>query len=153
MVKLNQVYGIETPLQNAYPLPIQANRRPTVNDKNAAKGQMWIDTSTGAVYILSGVIAGDAIWTQIGVGSNDTGTATLVEGVVSVSDTTINAFDLLFVTRIVVGGGGTTALGNLVAVTQPDTGFAVDSFQDAAPQSIETGDNSSFDFHIIRKVN
>lgn len=114
---------------------------------------MWIDTSTGAVYILSGVTDGDAIWSQVAVGSNDTGTGTLDDGIVTIIDTTINTFDLVFVTRIVVGGGATTALGNLVAVSSPGSGFSVESFQDDSPASIETGDNSSFDFHIIRKVN
>ncbi len=65
MVKLNQTYGLETPVQNSYPLPINSNRAPTASDLGRLPGQIWIDTAGIEIYMLLRVAAGAAEWAQI----------------------------------------------------------------------------------------
>ncbi len=65
MVKLSQTYGLETPIQNSYPLPIIADRPPTTSDLGRLPGQLWIDTPNSALYMLVKVAAGAADWDQI----------------------------------------------------------------------------------------
>jgi hypothetical protein len=71
MVNLNECYGLETPLQPKTPLPIEAKRAPISTDKNFILGQMWIDTTTGILYVLTSVSAGQALWSITAAGAGD----------------------------------------------------------------------------------
>ncbi len=65
MVKLNQTYGLETPIQNSYPLPIISERAPTTSDLGRLPGQIWIHKPAGDIYMLVQVGSGLADWKQI----------------------------------------------------------------------------------------
>lgn len=65
MVKLNQTYGLETPIQNSYPLPIVADRAPLTTDLGRLPGQIWLDAPNGVIYMLAKVAAGSADWPRI----------------------------------------------------------------------------------------
>lgn len=68
MVKLQQSYGLEKPIADDYPLPIIANRSPTVNDRNFILGQIWVNTVLKQNYIFSGFSNGEAVWGIAGPG-------------------------------------------------------------------------------------
>ncbi len=65
MVKLKQTYGLESPIQNSYPLPISAARAPETTDLGRLPGTIWLDTAGGEAYMLIQVAGGDAEWAQI----------------------------------------------------------------------------------------
>jgi len=65
MVKLSQTYGLSTPIQNSYPLPIVSPRSPTTSDLGKLPGQIWINTTISDIYMLVQVAAGAAEWKVI----------------------------------------------------------------------------------------
>jgi len=148
VVKLNQVYGLESPIQNNHPLPVNANRLPTVDDKNYFIGQLWIVKNTGSIFTFTGTISGEARWLHTGLGSNDLGTASLTDGESTINDSILTVDDDIFITRISVGAS--TLLGHLEAVSTIGS-FTIRSL-DPTDQSIETGDQSLVNFQIIREI-
>jgi len=69
MVKLNQTYGLGSPVQNSYPLPVISNRDPTTRDTNFARGQLWVNKSSNTIYSLSDVVSAAANWVSLGSGT------------------------------------------------------------------------------------
>jgi len=146
MVKLNQVYGLESPVQNTYPLPIIANRVPDSDDKNFIRGQIWIFKPIGRIYILSDVANSQANWTQIGAGTGDVEQNNLTNGQTTIVNPAITDADLVFVSR--VSNGDSTALGELEA--SPLNGSIVfNSRQAGDPVNTEAGDQSIFNYFVI----
>lgn len=74
-----QLYGLNG-LSNVMPLPIQANRAPTVLDGDAILGQEWQDGSTGDMYIFGGNIAGVNYWKAVGANAGGIFTTITVSG-------------------------------------------------------------------------
>ena len=66
-----QLYSLNG-VTSGMPLPIEAEAAPTVNNKNAVLGQLWINVTNGATYIFGGTVGGQAIW----VGAGGAGTFT-----------------------------------------------------------------------------
>lgn len=99
--KKNLAYGLGNPLQGLSPEPIVSDRSPSVNDV-ASVGQIWINKSTNAFWILTSVVAGSASWAaQDSSGSQ------------SVADLTVTGGSG---TVLTVSAGGDTALGGDLAV-------------------------------------
>ncbi len=75
MVRLNQSYGLETPISNDYPLPVISRRAPTVNDRNYIAGQLWLDQENSQFYLLGSVNAASANWLPTGRDALQSGSA------------------------------------------------------------------------------
>ena len=74
MVKLTEGYGLESPIERRYPLPIVAQRAPGANDKNFIPGQLWVDIPGNTMYSFIKAPAGVAIWSLLGPGASDVDT-------------------------------------------------------------------------------
>ena len=57
-------YGKNQPLIDVYNAPIVSLRSPGVNDK-ADLGQLWVNRTTNAVWMLTSFVGGNAIWTEL----------------------------------------------------------------------------------------
>lgn len=151
MVKLNQVYGLESPIQSTYPLPIIANRNPDNGDKNFIRGQMWVNQITGEIFILSDVVAGAANWSQISSGSLpvvlSSGNVTLTAGEATVADATLTATDLVFLSRTAVNAS--SALGSLAATVTAGVSFDIDAEDPANPGTAIAGDVSTVNYMVV----
>jgi len=87
-------YGIRNPLQKLYPLPIIAQRAPTVNDR-AEIGTIWLDQNGNDIYIIMEVVAGASNWVPIGAGAgvfdSVTSTTFVTAGTTVAAGTTVTA--------------------------------------------------------------
>ena len=63
-VNYKTAYGKNQPLIDVFNAPIVALRSPGVNDK-ADKGQLWVNQTTNAVWMLTSFVGGNAIWTEL----------------------------------------------------------------------------------------
>ena len=63
-VNYKTAYGKNQPLIDVFNAPIVALRSPGVNDK-AEKGQLWVNQTTNAVWMLTSFVGGNAIWTEL----------------------------------------------------------------------------------------
>lgn len=119
-----QLYGM-TGVSNVMPLPIQAQRAPTVLDGDAVIGQEWQDGSTGDMYIYGGPVAGQNIWKAVGANAGGIFTAidvttgpNIINGATGIndghnSDTSINTGTSTGNVHIADGTGtGTVTIGN-----------------------------------------
>lgn len=61
----NQMYGTPSPLTDVFPSPVVAKRDPTDFDIGFEIGQMWVNVTTGASFILSQIMNGEANWLGI----------------------------------------------------------------------------------------
>ena len=113
MVKLRQSYGLETPLSDNYPMPVISSRAPTTSDKNFTRGQLWVRTTTGAIYGLANVASGSATWSLLGPGASDVDTLT-GDGGGAISPAGGN-ITLAGGTNITTAGAGSTITFNLDA--------------------------------------
>ena len=57
-------YGKSQALIDVFNEPLVANRAPTGNDKGSI-GQMWTDTLTNQVWMLTSFLGGLAVWTEL----------------------------------------------------------------------------------------
>ena len=113
MVKLKQSYGLESPVQNNYPLPIIASRAPTTSDKNFTRGQLWVNKTANTIYGLTNVTSGAAAWSLLGPGASDVDTLTGDSGgAISPSAGNIT---LAGGTNVTTSGSGSTITFNLDA--------------------------------------
>ena len=79
------------------------------------------------------------------------GVSQLTSGTVEIPNTNIAAGDLIFIQRLAENGSGaSTTLGELTYVITAGNNFTVNSLILDTPASVETGDNSSFVYFIIR---
>ena len=79
------------------------------------------------------------------------GVSQLTSGTVEILNTNIAAGDLIFIQRLAENGSGaSTTLGELTYVITAGNNFTVNSLILDTPASVETGDNSSFVYFIIR---
>lgn len=61
----NIAYGLSQALLSEAPLPIQARRAPTGGDLGYLPGTIWINLSTNIGYILAGITANVAVWSEV----------------------------------------------------------------------------------------
>lgn len=62
-IRNNRVYGMDEALSVMAPRPIVSRRNPTTNDK-APIGQMWVNRTTGIVWVLAQIVANSYNWYQ-----------------------------------------------------------------------------------------
>lgn len=126
-VNNSKAMGYANAVQGLAPIPLSANRIPTVNDR-ANDGQLWIIDATGAVYICAGTVNGVTTWNLI---SNTGGT-----GVFNSITTTVGPNALAGVTTlanglVVTAGGATVTAGNLAVTAGTITGTTIRATGDA----------------------
>jgi hypothetical protein len=128
----NLAYGISQPLQNIFASPIAATRNPVATDVSYDIGQVWINTSTQAPYILCGYINGVPQWILLEAGGGAgvfasltvtpgptslTGAFTVISGINAVNiaaDASANAINIGtgagVVKTIAIGGTGANVI-------------------------------------------
>jgi len=144
MARIRNGYGIGSPLQDIFPVPVIASRAPTSSDKNYEDGQVWIYQATNQVWIKIKTSSGSATWSLAGPGASDVDTLT-GDGGGAISPAAGN-ITLAGGTNITTAGAGSTITFNLDAaitlatsVTSPiyTTGAAADmNINSAAGQDI-----------------
>lgn len=113
MAKRRRVYGITTPFEDVFPIPISSTTSPTSADKGYEVGQVWIDTSADTAYFLTSVVAGSATWALASPGASDVDTLTGDSGgAISPAGGNIT---LAGGTNITSAGAGSTVTFNLDA--------------------------------------
>ncbi len=135
MVKLNQTYGLGSPIQNSYPLPIISSRAPTTSDTNFTRGQMWVRTTTGAIYALANVASGSATWSLLGPGASDVDTLT-GDGGGAISPAAGN-ITLAGGTNVTTSGAGSTITFNLDAAITVATSVTTPLYTAAAAVDVD----------------
>lgn len=108
-LRRNVAYGLTDPLLNVFPSPIVSLRSPTGNDM-AQIGQMWINSATNQVYILSSVTADVANWAVCAVGGGGLTTANTDAGAAT---TLADAMTFAGGSNINTAGAGHTVTINL----------------------------------------
>lgn len=64
-------YGFSQPYESYQPKAVRFARAPTSTDKRYPYSQIWIDTSTNDIYMLTNVVAGAANWELLVSGEGD----------------------------------------------------------------------------------
>lgn len=117
-------------------------------------GGIGLTTGTGDVTATGGnlIIATSArqLRVQGGAVTDFIGTATLTNGTVTVANTNIAAGDRIIPARTAVNAS--SVLGMLVYSITPATSFTVEARIVGTPASIETNDQSSFAYFIVREI-
>lgn len=124
-LRRNVAYSIDSPLQQLAPLVIQATRNPATNDF-AEIGTIWVNTTSGAIYMLGRISTGVATWSTspasgVGVFTSVTVTTGDLDVQAAGSTTTISSatinFDNAAATTTIAGdltiAGVTTINGDL----------------------------------------
>lgn len=118
---------------------------------NAGSGDITmvgdVDVSTGDLKISG---AAKQLQVEGGAATDFIGTATLVNGTVTVLNTNIGATDRIFVQRQSINGS--TALGELTYSISAATSFTITSVQAGTPASTETNDVSVVMYFIVRQL-
>ena len=110
-IKRRQSYGLDQPLVSNAPLPIIAQRAPTVRD-TAELGTLWLDQPANTAYLLLEVVNNQATW----VNSPAAGATVLASLTVNPGNLTVTAGDLAVTAGNATIGGtlgvtGATTLG------------------------------------------
>ena len=115
-------------------------------------GGIDLEAGTGKVSCNTNFVLGTAA-TQLemngGAATDFIGTATLVNGQVTIANTNIAATDRIFIQRSAVNAS--TALGNIIYTISAGVNFVVESKDLSTPANDETGDQSSFVYFIVRQ--
>lgn len=135
MVKLRQAYGLTTPIQNSYPLPIIADRAPTTDDKNFTLGQMWIYKATNQIWGLTSVVANSATWSLLAPGDSDVDALTGDTG--GLISPTAGNINILGGDGLTVAGAGSTLTVNRDVDGYPITPYVVGPVGSAGYQTIQ----------------
>ncbi len=113
MTKNNEVYGFSNSIQNLPSAPFIRGQNPTTSDLGFEIAQIWINSSSGQVFIFSRVAQGNAIWIELGQPEIlQEGRVTLALGTITVSVPGIKADDKVIFSRTSVGAS--TGLGELI---------------------------------------
>ena len=124
------------------PKPEAWNRAPTTSDIGFQVGYQAI--YNGTVYSFTGASNGSAVWAILLNGS--TGTSTLVNGTITVSNSAVTANSKIFLTRD--GLNASTAIADLHVSNVIAGSFVVTSTRHNT-LATETGDQSTFNYLII----
>ena len=76
MAKKRRVYGVTTPFEDVFPIPISSTSAPATSDIGYEVGQVWINTSANTAYFLTSVVSGSATWALASPGASDVDTLT-----------------------------------------------------------------------------
>jgi hypothetical protein len=99
----NSIYGFPGAITPQVPKPISSPRVPTTTDY-AQLGQLWIQPTTGSVWILASIISNSAGWINLSGGSGVFSTIRVSPG---------NALITGGGSLIVIGGGNILTSGNI----------------------------------------
>lgn len=110
-INYDKSFGLQNTLQGSQSPAIIAQRNPTVNDA-ANPGQYWLNQQTNAGFINNGSLAGQAQWSQLGVGPGNVFT-----------DLTVNPgpTNLTGVVNILTGPLTVTGISNINVNTNANT--------------------------------
>lgn len=117
----------------------------------AVTGSMTVSgdiTTSGGNVIING--AAKQLRVKGGAVTDFIGTGTLVAGTVTIANTNIAATDRIFVQR--TAANASTTMGEIVYTISAGASFTVTSLILGTPGSTQTGDLSSFTYHIVRQV-
>lgn len=127
-------YGLSDALLNVFPAPIVGLRAPTTADK-AQIGQLWVNTLTNSVYVLTSIVnnlaswvifsGGAGVFSSLTVNPGPTNLSTVGNGAVTIGNATNTG-----AVTISVGTGGFAVNGN---------GNAIGIGSDAAANPITIG--------------
>lgn len=106
--KINLGYGFDNALQGLAPQPIIATRAPTGNDI-AELGTTWVDKTADAVYVITSVVNGSAVWST----SPASGVGTFTSVDVDPGDLTVVTGNVDITAGNLAVGGDTTLTGAL----------------------------------------
>jgi len=116
-----------------------------------ASGGITLDSNAG-VTVGGNLILSD-VATQLqmngGAATDFIGQATLTNGQVTVSNTNIAATDRIFLTRSAINAS--TALGMPLTTISAGASFTIEAKDLSTPANDETGDQSTFDYFIVRQ--
>ena len=117
-----------------------------------AAGGVDLEAGTGKVSCNTNFVLG-SVATQFemngGAATDFIGTATLVNGQVTIANTNIAVNDRIFIQRSAVNAS--TALGHIIYTITAGVNFVVESKDPTSPAADETGDQSSFVYFIVRQ--
>ena len=146
----NRVYGVNSPFEHiSSPVSI-AKRNPTVNDKQATLGEVWINENTGSLFTFVGVKNNQARWvSKTSAKIKYAATGALVSGVLTdvPTDVVLLPTDLVIVTRR--SPQTSTSLGGLVGtINAAQNEIRITSVAIYTPTTLETGDSSIVDYTV-----
>lgn len=126
-----------------------AQRDPTASDKAYVKGTLWLNLTGLTVWMWPG----KGSWIPMGSTGTaativGTGTATLVAGTVTISNATVQAGDIIQMSRNALNAS--PALGSLIYTVTPATSISVTSY--SAAGAAATTDVSGFSYTIVRPI-
>ncbi len=107
----NTVYGYPNPQSGLFPDPFIALRDPSTSDFGEI-GQLWINTSSNAAFILTSISGGSANWADFSGGAGIFTSLTVTPGPISLTGTTDINTTGAGDTTIGVGGTGSVLIGN-----------------------------------------
>lgn len=84
-------YGFSEPLPSIFSRPIVAVRAPTSRDR-AEVGQMWVDSATNSIYVLTSIVGGSSVWTSPAGGGGVFTSLTVQPGPTLINSTTVDIF-------------------------------------------------------------
>lgn len=111
-------YGLSQALLNGAPFPVQAKRAPTAGDIGYIPGTVWINLLTGLAYMLVGITANQATWSEISNGGGGAGAFSTLTSTGATTLATTGASNNTF--------GNTTGTTS-VSITSGTGGSLVDS--------------------------
>lgn len=118
-----------------------------------AAGGVTLECGTGNVNITGGNLVLSDVATQLemngGAVTDFIGQATLTNGQVTVANTNIAANDRIFLTRSAINTS--TALGMPLTTISAGASFTIEAKDLTTPGNDETGDQSTFDYIIVRQ--
>lgn len=115
----NTAYSFgQSPLTKIFPPPIVSSRSPLTSDKYFI-GQIWINSSTNAVYVETSIVNNLATWKQVTTsgGAGTFASLTVTPGPVSLTGTTNINTTGAAVTTLGTGGTGAVNIGNATGNT------------------------------------
>ena len=151
------IYGYPSPISNVFPQPYVQTRAPLGSDQGEI-GQLWVNTNTNLVYILTSVANGASVWSTNPFGAIQAasmtvtngdlevvlGNATIDQGVLTVSVGPTN-LQALVATSIVDTGaltvGGAVVIGGALTVAGIVTANGGYDLNTAGQAVLESTDN------------
>lgn len=116
----------------------------------AGSSTLNLNSGSGEVDVLSdlNLAAGKVISIKGGAVTDFIGTATLIDGTITVSNTNIDAADKIIISRS--GRNGSPLMGHLIYTINAGVGFTVDSYDDSGVAQVT--DFSVFTYVIFRQI-
>jgi hypothetical protein len=123
-LRKNTAYGLSDALLGVAPSPIVSKRDPGVNDM-APIGQLWVNASSNAAFVLTSLVANQALWSDIAGGGGSfaslnvgPGNITATAGnVVTTAGNVVSGGQISATTTVQAGGDITSTGGSVISST------------------------------------